>query len=118
MNNHTCSYEVGFDNEISAGGKTFYCTIDLKVEFDADADVQGVEVTRCEIEPEEGINLPWTTEGRRIEKIIVEGHPALTKAIDEALDKEIQTFAENNSHSIGLDVAEDYESARAEWFRE
>ena len=118
MNNHTCGYDVGFDNEISAGGKTFYCTIDLKVEFDGDVDVQSIEVTRCEIEPEEGINLPWTTEGGQYEKIVVEGHPELTKAIEDALDEEIRTFAEDNCRFIGLDVAEDYEMARAEWFRE
>jgi hypothetical protein len=34
------------------------------------------------------------------------------------LDKEIQTFAEDNCRFIGLDVAEDYEMARAEWNRE
>ena len=118
MNNHTCGYEVGFDNEISVGEKTFYCTIDLKVEFDVDADVQGVEVKRCEIEPEEGINLPWTTEGGTMEKIVVEGHPALTEAIEAKLLEEIQRFAEDNCRDISRDVDEDYEMARAEWFRE
>jgi hypothetical protein len=49
VNNHTCGYDVGFDNEISAGGETFYCTIDLKVEFDGDVDLQGIEVTKCVI---------------------------------------------------------------------
>jgi hypothetical protein len=118
MNNHTCGYDVGFDNEISAGGGTFYCTIDLKVEFDGDVDVQGITVTKCEIEPEEGINLPWTTEGRQYEKIVVEGHPALTEAIEAKLLEEIQRFAEDNCRDISRDVDEDYEMARAEWFRE
>lgn len=118
MNNHTCGYDVGFDNEISAEGETFYCKIDLKVEFDGDVDVQGIEVIKCEIEADEGVFLPWTTEGGRFEKIVVEGNLALTKAIEDALDEEIRTFAEDNCRFIGLDVAEDYEMARAEWHRE
>ncbi len=118
MNNHTCGYDVGFDNEISAGGETFYCTIDLKVEFDGDVDVQGIEVTKCKIEADEGKYLPWTTEGGRFEKIVIEGHPELTRAIEDALDEEIRTFAEDNCRFIGLDVAEDYDMARAEWHRE
>jgi hypothetical protein len=118
MNNHTCGYDVGFDNEISAGGEAFYCTIDLKVEFDGDVDVQSIEVTKCEIEADEGKYLPWTTEGGTMEKIVVAGHPELTKAIEERLDREIQTFAEDNCREISRDVDEDYEMARAEWFRE
>ena len=118
MNSHTCGYKIGFDNELSVGDKTFYCTIDWKVEFDGEADAQAVEVTKCEIEPEEGDNLPWTTEGGAMEKIIVEGHPELSRAIEMELNEEIRTFAEDNCRFIGLDVAEDYEMARAEWHRE
>lgn len=118
MKNHTCGYDVGFDNEISAGGETFYCTTDLKVEFDGDVDLQGIKVTKCEIEADEGKYLPWSTEGGRFEKIVVEGNLALTKAIEDALYEEIRAFAEDNCRFIGLDVAEDYEMARAEWHRE
>jgi hypothetical protein len=118
MNNHTCGYKVGFDNEISAGDKTYYVDAEVSVEFDGDVDVQSIEVTRCVISPEEGDNLPWTTEGKQYEKIVVEGNLALTEAIEKALDKEIQTFAEDNCRFIGLDVAEDYESGYAEWHRE
>ena len=118
MNSHTCGYKIVFDNEISAGGETFYCTIDLKVEFDGDVNLRSTTVTRCKIEADEGKYLPWTTEGGMFEKIVVEGHPELTKAIEEALDEEIRTFAEDNCRFIGLDVAEDYEACRAEWYRE
>jgi len=118
MNNHTCGYKIGFDNEISAGGKTYYIDAEVSVEFDGDVDAQSVEVTKCEIEADGGKYLPWTTEGGTMEKIVVADHPELTKAIEERLDKEIQTFAEDNCRFIGLDVAEDYEMARAEWFRE
>ena len=118
MNNHTCGYEIGFDNELSAGGKTFYCTIDWKVEFDGEADAQSVEVTKCEISPEEGVFLPWTTEGGTMEKIVVTGHPAFTEAIEAKLLEEIQRFAEDNCRDISRDVDEDYEMARAEWHRE
>jgi hypothetical protein len=118
MNNHTCGYRIGFDNEISVEDKTYYVDAELSVEFDGDVDVQSIEVTKCVISPEEGDNLPWITQGGTMEKIVVEGHPALTNAIEERLDKEIQTFAEDNCRFIGLDVAEDYEMARAEWNRE
>jgi hypothetical protein len=118
MNNHTCGYKIGFDNEISVGDKTYYIDAEVSVEFDGDVDVQSIEVTRCVISPEEGDNLLWSTEGGQYEKIVVEDHPELTKAIEDALDKEIQTFAEDNCRFIGLDVAEDYEMARAEWNRE
>lgn len=118
MNNHTCGYKIGFDNEISAGDKTYYVDAELSVEFDGDVDVQSIEVTKCVISPEEGENLPWTTEGGRMEKIVVEGHPALTEAIEAKLLEEIQTFAEDNCSEISRDVDEDYEMARAEWFRE
>ena len=118
MNNHTCGYKVGFDNELSVDGKTYYVSAEVSVEFDGDVDVQGIEVTKCEIEAEEGKYLPWTTEGRQYEKIVVDGHPELTKAIEDALDEEIRTFAEDNCRFIGLDVAEDYEACYAEWHRE
>jgi hypothetical protein len=118
VNNHTCGYKIGFDNELSVGDKTYYVEAEVSVEFDGDVDVQSIEVTKCEIEAEEGVFLPWTTEGGTMEKIVVAGHPELTKAIEDALDEEIRTFAEDNCRFIGLDVAEDYEMARAEWFRE
>jgi len=118
MKTHTCGYKVGFSNEISVGDKTYYVDAEVSVEFDGDVDVQGIEVTRCEIEADEGKYLPWTTEGGRFEKIVVEGNLALTKAIEDALDEEIRTFAEDNCRFIGLDVAEDCEMARAEWFRD
>jgi hypothetical protein len=118
MKRHTCGYKVGFSNEISVGDKTYYVDAEVSVEFDGDVDVQSIEVTKCEIEADEGKYLPWTTEGRQYEKIVVAGHPELTKAIEDALDEEIRTFAEDNCRFIGLDVAEDYEMARAEWFRE
>ena len=118
MNNHTCGYKIGFSKEISTENKTYYVDAEVSVEFDGDVDVQGIEVTKCEIEADEGKYLPWTIAGRQCEKIVVEGHPELTKAIEDALDEEIRTFAEDNCRFIGLDVAEDYEMARAEWFRD
>lgn len=118
MNTHTCGYKIRFDNELSAGGEDYYCAIDVKVEFDGDVNLRSTTVTRCKIEAYGAKRLPWTTEGGMFEKIVVDGHPELTKAIEEALDKEIQTFAEDNCRFIGLDVAEDYEADRAEWYRE
>jgi hypothetical protein len=118
MNSHTCGYKIGFDNELSVGDKTYYIDAEVSVEFDGDVDVQSIEVTKCIISPEEGDNLPWTTEGRQYEKIVVEGHPELSRAIEMELDEEIRTFAEDNCREISRDVDEDYEMARAEWHRE
>jgi len=118
MKTHTCSYNVGFANEISVGDATYYVDAEVGVEFDGDVNLRSTTVLTCKIEADEGKCLPWTTEGGMSLKIVVEGHPELTKAIEEALDEEIRTFAEDNCRFIGLDVAEDYEAARAEWYRE
>jgi hypothetical protein len=118
MNNHICKYKVELDTELSGEDQTYYVFAEVKVEFDGDVDVQGIEVTMCEIQTEEGMNVPGRVEDGQFEKIIVKGHPVLTEAIDKAIGAEIQTFAEDNCRFIGLDVAEDYEMARAEWHRE
>jgi hypothetical protein len=118
MKTHTCKYEIGFDNEISVDGKTYYCKIDWDVEFDSEAEAQSVEVMKCEIQQEDGDNLPWVTGGELYEKILVVRHPALTDAIDKKLWDRVQQFAEDNSREIASTVEEDYEMARAEWFRE
>lgn len=118
MNNNTCTYKIELDTELSGEDQTYYVSAEVKVEFDGDVDVQSIEVTRCEIETEDGKHLKYEIDGGRFEKIFVKGHPVLTEAIDKAIGAEIQTFAEDNCRFIGLDVAEDYEACYAEWHRE
>jgi hypothetical protein len=118
MKTHTCGYKIVFDNELSGDAGTYYVTAEVKAQFDGNVDLQAIEVTRCEIEADEGKYLKYEIDGGQFEKIVVKGHPVLTEAIERAIDAEIQTFAEDNCRFIGLDVAEDYEMARAEWFRD
>lgn len=118
MKTHTCKYEIGFDNEMSVDGKTYYCKIDWDVEFDSESEAQSVEVLKCEIQQEDGNNLPCVKIGERYEKIAVVHNPALTEAIDQELWKRVQQFAEDNSREILYAVDEDCEMAKAEWFRE
>lgn len=99
--------------------ETYYCAIDLHAEFDYEAEPSSVEVKECKIEgPNEGQIQAWTTEGRRLEKIIVHGDPELTKILDEILWEEIYSFASDNYSDIARDVDEDYEASYAEWHRE
>jgi hypothetical protein len=116
---HTCGYKVGIDEEVKVGNDIYYCTINLDVDFDSEAEASSVEVVDCKIEgPNDGQMQSWTTEGRRIEKVIVHGEPDLTEAIDKAIWKEIQLFAEDNYSDIARDVDEDYEASYAEWHKE
>ena len=115
---HTCGYKIPLDTELSGEDQTYYVSAEVSVEFDGDVDVQSITVIRCEIEAEDGKHLKYEIDGGQFEKVVVKGHPVLTKAIENAIDAEIQTFAEDNCRFIGLDVAEDYEMAYAEWHRE
>ena len=118
MNNHTCNYKIEMDVELSCEGDNYYVFVEASVEFDSNIDVKSINVTRCQVATEDGKHLKYEIDGGRFEKIFVNGHPVLTEAIDKAIDAEIQTFAEDNCRFIGLDIAEDYDMARAEWHRE
>lgn len=116
---HTCGYKVGIDREIAIHDDTYYCDIELHVEYDSEAEPSGVEVVKCNIEgPEEGQVITWTIEGRRLEKITIHRDPELTKVLDEILWEEIYSFASDNYSDIARDIDEDYEAAYAEWHRE
>jgi hypothetical protein len=113
---HTLTYEVGYDNEIAVGDRVFYAKINLDVDFDDDADAQRVEVTECEIMPlDEDRVLPWTTEGKRLEKIIIEGDPELTEVVDKTLWEAISRYAEDNYGDIHREVDTDYEEQMSCW---
>jgi hypothetical protein len=53
--------------------------------------------------------MPLEYEGRRIEKVIVTGHPELTEAIDQALWDEVQRFTEDNLADLARDMRDAYD---------
>lgn len=103
---HNNMYTIGIDREISVGDKVYYVTIDADVEFrDWECpEPSEVEITKAEVAPLDGDPLPLAYEGRAIEKLIVEGHPELTEAIDNLLWDEIQKHTEDNYRDIMRDL--------------
>lgn len=100
------SYSIGIDRELAVGDKVYYVGIDADIDYTNEEDPEPCEVliTKAEIAPLEGDNLPLAYEGRAIEKVIVEGHPELTEAIDKALWDEIQKHTEDNYRDIMRDL--------------
>ena len=104
------SYSIGIDREISVGDKVYYVGLDADIDYTNEEDPEPCEVliTKAEVAPLEGDNLPLAYEGRAIEKVIVDGHPELTEAIDQALWDEIQKHTED----CFRDIQRDLEDAR------
>jgi hypothetical protein len=100
------SYSIGIDREISVGDKVYYVGIDADIDYTNEEDPEPCEVliTKAEVAPLEGDNLPLAYEGRAIEKIIVEGLPELTEAIDNLLWEKIATHTEDNCSDIARDL--------------
>ena len=103
------SYLITLDKEISVGDKVYYALVQADVEFRDSEDPEpcGVEINNAEISPLDGDLLPLDYEGRRIEKVIVTGHPELTEAIDAALWDEVSRFAADNYHDIVRDMRDE-----------
>lgn len=106
------SYSIEIDKEFSIGDQLFYAFVEADVSFRCEEDPEpcGLEITKAEVAPLDGENMPLDYEGRTIEKVIVTGHPELTEAIDQALWDEIQTYTEDNL----CDIARDMRDARDE----
>lgn len=102
------SHSIEIDKEILVRDLVYYVNLCADLEFSDEEDpiCTGVEVTRAEIAPLEGDLLPLAYEGRRIEKVIVEGHPELTEAIDNLLWDKIQTYTEDNYGDLVRDLRE------------
>ena len=100
------SYSIEIDKEFSIGGQQFYALVQADVEFRDSEDPEpcGLEITKAEIAPLDGEPVPVEYEGRRIEKVIVTGHPELTEAIDQALWDEVSKFTEDNLCDISRDM--------------
>lgn len=114
------AHEIEIDQEITEGGITYSVWIEAALEFcyAEDPECCGVEITQAEVSPLDGKPLKLNYEGRQLEKLIVKGYPTLTETIDGLLWSEIQTYTEDNYRDLMRDIDEDYEMARAEWFRE
>lgn len=100
------SYSIGIDREILVGDKVYYVGLDAEIDYTNEEDPEPceVQITKAEIAPLEGEDLPLAYEGRSIEKVVVEGHPELTEAIDQALWDEIQKHTEDNYQDLIRDL--------------
>ena len=103
------SYPIQVDKEISVGDKIYSVFLEAELEYhhDEDPEPKEVEITRAEIaeiRDEEAFPLTIGYSGRAIEKVVVEGLPELTEAIDQALWDEIQTHTEDNYRDIMRDL--------------
>jgi hypothetical protein len=105
------SYLITLDKEISVDDKVYYALVQADVEFRDSEDPEpcGLEITKAEIAPLDGEPMPVEYEGRRIEKVIVTGHPELTEAIDQALWGEVSRFTEDNLCDIARDMRDAYD---------
>ena len=104
------SHLITLDKEISVGDKVYYALVQADVEFHNSEDPEpcGVEINNAEISLD-GDLLPLAYEGRRIEKVIVEGHPELTEAIDGILWDAIQMYSEDNYQDLIRDLRDAYD---------
>ena len=100
------SYSVEIDQELAVGDKVYYVQVsaDLDYSHDEDPEPTGVEITKAEVAPLEGDPLKLGYEGRAIEKLIVEGLPELTEAIDNLLWEKIRTHTEDNYQDLARDL--------------
>jgi hypothetical protein len=105
------SYLIEIEKEITIGETTYLAFVQAEVEYDGydDPEPCGVEINNAEISPLEGDLLPLVYEGRGIEKVIVEGHPELTEAIDKVLWDKIQMHGEDNYQDLIRDLRDAYD---------
>ena len=99
-------YSIEIDKEIAVGDKVFSVFLEANITYSCSEDPEPteVEITKAEIAPLDGDLLPVGYEGRVIEKLIVEGLPELTEAIDQVLWDEIQTHTEDYYRDIQRDL--------------
>jgi len=105
------SYSISIEKEMPIGGNVFYAFVEADVSFRDSEDPEpcGLEITKAEIQTDEGMDMPVEYEGRQIEKVIVTGHPELTEAIDQALWDEVQRFTEDNLADLARDMRDAYD---------
>lgn len=108
------SYSIEIDKEIAIGDKVYSVFLEADITYtnSEDPEPTEVEITKAEvaeIRDEEDFPLRVGYEGRAIEKLIVEGPPEITEAIDVALWDEIQKNTEDNYRYIQMDLEDDGE---------
>jgi hypothetical protein len=103
------SYSILIEKEIPISDKLFYALVEADVSFRDSEDPEpcGLEITKADVAPLDGEPMPLEYEGRRIEKVIVTGHPELTEAIDQALWDEVSKFAADNFCDIARDMRDE-----------
>ena len=102
------AYEIEMDEEITCGGITYSIWIEAELDFrnEEDPECCGVEINDAQVAPLEGEPLKLGYEGRQIESIVIRNYPDLTKAIDDLLWSEIQTYTEDNYRDLMRDLGE------------
>jgi hypothetical protein len=105
------SYSIEIEKEIEIKGEVYWVAVeaDLSFRHEEDPEPCAVEITKAEVAPLDGDNMPLEYVGRQIEKVIVTGHPELTEAIDQALWDEVQRFTEDNFADLIRDMRNAYE---------
>ena len=105
------SYSISIEKEIPIGDKVFYAFVEADLEFRDSEDPEpcGLEITKAEVATLDGEPMPLDYEGRTIEKVIVQGHPELTEAIDKALWDEVSRFTEDNLADLARDMRDAYD---------
>jgi hypothetical protein len=119
MKRHTCNYPISLDREIEAEGKYYYVAVEATIDFDGYAEPveNSIEIEYALVSFGEGENMAVIDQTNAGDRVRVP-NPVLERAIDDALWESARRYAEDHHGEICLDVAEDYEMARAEWFRE
>ena len=109
--NKPMSYSISIEKEIPIGDKVFYAFVEADVSFRDSEDPEpcGLEITDASVAPLDGENMPLEYAGRKLEKVIVTGHPELTEAIDQALWDEVQRFTEDNLADLARDMRDAYD---------
>lgn len=115
MKTHTITREVGIDREVSAAGFDYYAFIELEVEFDSEAEPREITLNQCEVSHLDGENLPWSGDKGRLEEVIIEDKPELSKVLNDLLWQEVRDYASDNASEIARDVEEDYEEGMSLW---
>lgn len=101
-------YQIDIEKELSLDGEDFYVFISAEIGFKNEDDpiCDTVEIVKADISRLDGSPLAIDYDGRRLEKVIVTGFPALTKAIDEQLWEAIDQYTEDNFRFISNDLVD------------
>lgn len=112
---NTLTYPVSVDTEMESAGISYYVYIEMDVDFDINAEAKEIQIIECQIGVLDGMDIPFRIEGRQIDKVIIDGNPDLTSAIDNAIWHEIQVYAESHAGDIQRDIETDAYERQSMW---